>query len=435
MIAPTGRPQAPPAGLGIVVVTVFLPFASGFFLSYLFRSVTAVIAPNLVADVNLGAADLGLLTSVYFLTFAVAQLPLGILLDRFGPGRVQSRLLLCGALGALIFAVGESRDILILGRALIGLGVAAGLMAGLQAIALWFPRERLALINACYMAFGGVGALAATAPVEALLHLTDWRGLFVGLAIAMLAVSALIFLVVPDRTSGGPRGTPAQQLRGLARVYRDRLFWRLAPLVAMAAGTSMAVQGLWAGPWLRDVAGLGRTEVAAHLLVMAAAFTAGLLTAGVVAEVGRRFGLALTTVIGLSVAAFMVIEGAVLLEWTGFGYGLWAAYAFFGNMSPPLAFAALAQHFPPALTGRANTAFNVIAIFTAFAAQYVIGAVIDLWPTTAAGGYANEGYRTAFGLIVGLQLVALIWFAWPRRRSGSPGPGGGAETGRGRPGA
>ena len=415
-MTPTMSPAATTPGLARVVVAVFLPFACGFYLSYLTRAVTAVIAPNLVADLDLSATDLGLLTSAYFLTFAAAQLPIGMLLDRFGPRRVHSGLLLIAALGALIFAVGQSRDVLLLGRALIGLGVAAGLMAGLKAIVLWFPRERLALVNACYMTFGGIGALSATAPVEALLHLTDWRGLFLGIAVAVLAASALIFLAVPEKEGGTAMGAPAQQLRGLARIYRDRLFWRLAPLAATAAGTSMAVQGLWAGPWLRDIAGLGRAEVASHLLVMAAAFTLGLLTAGILAEVGRRLGLALITVIGLIVSAFLAVQAAVLLEWTGFGYGLWAAYGFFGNMATPLAFAALAQHFPPALTARANTAFNVIAILTAFAAQYVIGVVIDLWPTTPAGGYANEGYQAAFGLVLALQLLGLIWFAWPRRR-------------------
>jgi predicted MFS family arabinose efflux permease len=405
--------RAPAPAAGRVVAVVFVPFACGYFLSYLYRAINAVIAPNLVADIGLSAADLGLLTSAYFLTFALAQLPLGLFLDRVGPRRVQSVLLLAGATGALLFAAGESRDALTLARGLIGIGAAGGLMAGLKAISLWFPRERLALVNACYLAVGGLGAISATAPVEALLHLTDWRGLFTALAGGGVAASALIFLAVPEKAAEAAPGNLAGQLRGLAQIYRDRLFWRIVPLSAAAAGTSMAVQSLWAGPWLRDVAGLSRAQVATHLLVMATALTAGLLSAGLLADLGRRFGLGLPMVIGFSVIAFLAVQVAVLLELTGFAYGLWAAYGFFGNMSS-LTFAALAQHFPTALTGRANSAFNVIAILTAFAVQYVIGAIIDLWPATAAGGYAPEGYRAALGLMFGVQVLALGWFLWPR---------------------
>ncbi len=410
-------PGAAAPAAGRVAAAVFLPFACGYFLSYFYRAINAVIAPNLVADIGLSATDLGLMTSAYFLVFALTQLPLGLLLDRVGPRRVQSVLLLVGASGALLFAAADSAWALTLARGLIGLGAAGGLMAGLKALSLWFPRERLPLVNACYLAVGGLGALSATAPVEALLHLTDWRGLFTGLAGAGVAASVAIFLAVPEKRSAAAPERLAGQLRGLRQIYRDRLFWRIVPLSAAAAGTSMAVQSLWAGPWLRDVAGLSRAQVASHLLVMAAALTVGFLSAGLLADLGRRFGLALTTVIGLSVAAFLVVEAAVLLELTALGYGLWAAYGFVGNMSS-LTFAALAQHFPPALTGRANTAFNVIAILTAFAVQYVIGVVIDLWPATAQGGYAPAGYRAGFGLMFGVQVVALGWFLWfrPGRR-------------------
>lgn len=411
-----GRAVAP--GVARIVLTVFAPFACGYFLSYLFRSVNAVVAPNLVSDVGLSAADLGLLTAVYFLTFAAAQLPLGVFLDRFGPRRVQSCLLLSTALGSLLFSLGESREALIVGRALIGLGVAGGLMASFKAIVLWFPKERIPLANGCFMAVGGIGAMSATAPVEAVLQIAEWRDLFLGLAVVTSAVSALIFLAVPEKASDEPVSSLLDQVRGLRRIYSSRLFWRLAPLNCAAGATGFSLQGLWAGPWLRDVAGLDRTAVADHLLVLATAMTIGMLLTGVWAEAGRRVGLTPIAVMGIGTCVYMLAQLAIILEATSLAYGVWTLFGLTSNMNV-LAYAVLSQRFPAAFSARSNTGLNVLLFSTAFGAQYAIGAIIDLWPTTASGGYATVSYQAAFGLALAVQALAFTWFLgsarWSRR--------------------
>ncbi len=404
-----------------VVVTVFAPFAGGYFLSYLYRSVNAVVAPDLVADIGLDATDLGLLTAVYFLTFAAAQLPLGLALDRFGPRRVQSCLLLSAALGALVFALGESREMLILGRALIGLGVAGGLMASFKAVVLWFPRERIPLVNGCFMTCGGIGAMSATAPVEAVLQMGDWRGLFLGLAAVTSLVSVAIFVVVPERAGVAATASLAEQLRGLRRIFGHRLFWRLAPLNCAVGATGFALQGLWAGPWLRDVAGLGRAEVAEHLVFLAAALTLGMLLAGVLAELGRRVNVSPLWVMGLGVGVFLLVQVAILLEAVQAAYAVWALFGLFSNMNA-LAYAVLTQSFPASYSGRSNTGLNVLLFSTAFAVQYAIGAVIGLWPAAAAGGYAPESYQAAFGMALAIEVAALMWFLWAGRDGGEKSP-------------
>jgi MFS family permease len=404
--------------LGRVVLSVFLPFAGGYYLSYLYRSVNAVVAPDLVADIGLGAADLGLMTAAYFLAFAAAQLPLGVALDRFGPRRVQACLLLSAALGALIFSLAESRETLILGRALIGLGVAGGLMASFKAIVLWFPAERLPLVNGCFMAFGGVGAMSATAPVEALLGLTDWRGLFVGLAVLTCAAAALIYLAVPEKPGTLAAATLREQVRGLGQVYRDRLFWRLAPMNCAMSATAFSLQGLWAGPWLRDVAGLDRGAVAEHLLVMAGAMTLGMALSGLAADVARRYRIGLIAVMAAGIAVFMAIQVAIVLEAVSAALLVWALFGLFSNVNA-LAYAALSQHFPSEVTGRAITGFNVLLFSAAFFAQYAVGAVIEQWPANATGGYASEGYQAAFAGLLALQLAAYVWFVWPRGKAKS----------------
>ena len=134
------RPVAKdPAENRSLILRVFLPFVFGYYIAYLFRTINAVMAAPLATELGLGADDLGLLTSVYFLTFAAAQIPIGILLDRYGPRRVQSVLLAIAAIGSALFAVSDHFWMLLVGRALIGLGVASAMTAGLKALVIWFP--------------------------------------------------------------------------------------------------------------------------------------------------------------------------------------------------------------------------------------------------------------------------------------------------------
>src|SRR6516164_2954547 len=180
------------------IVLVFLPFAAGYFLSYFFRTINAVIAGQLTAELELDASHLGLMTSVYFLTFAAIQLPLGVLLDRFGPRRVQSGLLVVAAGGAALFARSDDFATLVVGRALIGFGVAGALIAGLKAIVSWFPKERILLFNGCFIMLGTLGAICATSPAASLLEYIASRGLREVMAALTAPTALIIFFVVPD---------------------------------------------------------------------------------------------------------------------------------------------------------------------------------------------------------------------------------------------
>ena len=176
---------------------IFVPFALGYYLSYVFRNINSVIAPDLIAEVGLTAAGLGFLTGAYFLSFALFQLPLGVFLDRIGPRKTETCLLLIAAMGSLFFAFAESVIELIFARALIGIGVSACLMASFKAFALWFPREKLPFTNGLVLMAGGLGAMSATAPVEFAVQITDWRSVFFGLAIlSMLGAVAIFFIEI-----------------------------------------------------------------------------------------------------------------------------------------------------------------------------------------------------------------------------------------------
>ena len=210
-----------------VIVFVLLPCAGGFYLSYLFRSVNALIADHLASEFGIGPAELGLLTSVYLLVTAVAQIPLGIMLDRYGPRRVQGALLIVAAIGALQFAYAESYRGLMVGRALIGLGVATALMAGIKAAVMWVPKERLALANGILLGLGTLGAVTATAPADIVVATSGWRTLFIGLAAVTLASAASLWLLVTGRPVA-----PSQSGEGLP----PKPSWQLH--VIAASGTS-----------------------------------------------------------------------------------------------------------------------------------------------------------------------------------------------------
>ena len=409
--------QNPPQNLPpALVFRIFLPFAAGYFLSYVYRTINAVLSPHLAADLGLNASDLGLLTSVYFLTFAAFQLPLGLLLDRFGPRRVEATLLLFAAAGAGLFAASSNSTELIIGRGLIGLGVSACLMASFKAFVVWFPAARLPAVNGWVLAAGGLGALVATAPVEAALHVANWRGVFTGLAILTVAVAAALWLAVPEQQGGGtPVGGWREQGRGVAAIFRSPVFWRIAPSSVVSQASFLAIQGLWAGPWLRDVAGLDKTAAAGYLFWVAAAMVAGFLGMGQLAYRLSRRGIPPLAVAAGGMALFMLAQLALLLKLEPL-WPLWVLFGFFGTAGT-LNYAILTQAFPPALAGRVNTALNLLVFVAAFAGQWGMGAIINQWPAVG-GGYAEPGYQWAFGLALAGQVLTWVWLWLGNRRTG-----------------
>ncbi len=393
---------------------VFLPFAAGYFLSYLYRSVNAVISTDLIDEFGLSANALGLLTSAYFLGFASLQIPVGLMLDRIGPRRTNSLLLLLAGSGALVFSMASGLASLLLGRALIGFGVAACLMSSIKVFTLWFPLERLPAMTGRMMFVGGLGAISATVPVEAALSITDWRGLFLMLGLATFVAAGLVFFVVPEKGAGGANESFSGQLKGTAGVFASPMFWKVALGTTLFQSFNMAVQGLWAGPWLVDVAGLGRQAVALHLLALGIATMFGFLFWGALAARLARRGIAPITVLIVASGFYMAVQLLLVFGASDLALLIWIGWGIFGT-SGSLAFAILSQQFPVNLTGRATTALNLLVFLTAFASQWAFGAIVNRWPLPD-GGYQPQGYSVAFGAFLALQLGGFIWMLSQRRR-------------------
>lgn len=432
MSSPSPTPSPVPLWSALAA-RILLPFAAGYFLSYLYRTVNAVIAGDLTGDPTLGgdggtggldAGALGLLTSTYFLTFAAAQLPLGILLDRYGPRRVEAALLVIAALGAIVFAMADGLTGLIAGRAMIGLGVSACLMGAFKAFRQWFAPERLPLLQGLIMAAGGLGVMTSTVPVEAALLVTDWRGVFIGLGGVTLVVCVVLFLSVPERGAEGAPEPLHQQMRGVASVFTSRFFWAVVPTAMVAQSIYMSMQGLWAGPWLRDVAGIA--EPGGVLLVTAVAMVVGHLATGALAERLARVGVPTVVPYAVGSVLFLVVVIALASGVTAAPWLLWALFGLLGT-SGVLSYAIVAQAFPAHMAGRVNTAVNLMVFVFAFVLQWGIGAIIDLWGRDDAGHYPPEAYTAAFGGTAALLTLAVGWLLWSlaaaRRQHEQPAEG------------
>ncbi len=386
---------------------MFAPFAAGFFFSYIFRNVNAVIAKDLAAEFSLSPADIGLLTSMYLLAFAAMQVPVGVFLDRYGPRRVVAALLCIAGLGSLGFALAGSYGELALGRALIGLGVSACLMGSIKAFTLWFPLERLATLNGWMIALGGLGGILATSPLEALLGPLGWRAVFVGMAAGCALSAAAIFFIVPEKPLPGAGERWGVAFARMGRIFGTLTFWRIGLPLMVCHGAYQAMQGLWLAPWLSDVGGLTRAAMAAHMFATALAYSIGSLFFGWFADFLSDRGVSRMGLYKLGVAIGVIATLSIAFDLVPAKMPLLMVYGF-TSISAALSYALLTRYFPPEMTGRVNTAANVAMFFFSFLCQFGVGVVLRMFPVVD-GRYSPDGYMLAFGLIAAAQCAVLAW--------------------------
>jgi len=391
-----------------LLLQVFLPFAFAYFLSYIFRGVNAVIFPYLERDIGITAADLGLLTSAFFLFFALIQPIQGVALDRYGPRRVQTVLLTVAAIGSALFGLCTSLPELILARVLIGIGFAGGLMAAIKVFTLWYPPHKWGLVTGFHMMAGGAGSMAATLPIQWSLSVMSWQGLFFWLAGICLLTAALLFTVVPEKPPAARVGTLREQFRVTGIVLTDGFYWRIQPLLAVQQLAFIGCVSLWIGPWLRDVGGISDTVQRADIQLYAAAATAlGFGSSGLIAGWCRRIGISDFASAGMTSVLFALVCGWLAFVPPTDPLIPWMLFGFLGAC--PIQYMPLmVSSFPPAYAGRVSTSSNLVVFLVIFAGQWAIGKIVDLWPRTAIG-YAPDGYTWAFGTLFILQLAGLAW--------------------------
>ena len=402
--------MAVPSGFGARVARCFLPFAAGYFLSYAFRTVNAAIGPDLSAELGLQSAAFGTITSAYFAAFALAQVPLGIALDRWGPRRTHAFLLLFAVAGACVFASAETILGLAVGRALIGLGVSASLMAAFKANTLYWPIERLPLANGLLLGFGGLGAASATLPVDWLLGIVDWRDVIFGMGALTAATAAAIWIASPDSPRRGGGESAASELADVGRILASAAFWRFAPLTVATHSVFLAYQTLWAGPHMRDTADMTRSEVGIGMALVTGAMAFGYPMLGALADWLRQRGVPTVRMFGVYSALFVGVQILLLLHMAGSAHALWALFGFLG-CGTILGYAVLTQSFAATLAGRVNATLNLFVFGMAFAAQAGIGGVLSAFAEAP-----QLGHRAALAIAIALQIASLLWFMLTRNK-------------------
>ena len=372
-------------------------------------SITATLSPTLTQEFQLQARDLGLLAGGYFLGFAATQLPLGTWLDRHGPKKVILGFLAIAVAGCAAFAMATSFSWLLAARVLCGVGVSACLMAPLTGYRRWLSPSSQLRANSWMLMTGSFGMLASTLPVQWLMPLAGWRPLFWGLAVLMAVSMVLIAWQVPRWDT--PQAADAPQSGSYAQVWRHPVFQRMTPIGFFSYGGMIAVQTLWAGPWMVRVAGLTPAEAATGLFVINASMLLTFWTWGMVTPTLVRRGWGAERLIAwglpLSFAAslFLIVAGPAAGA---------AALALFCVSSTFVALAqpAVGMAFPPALAGRALSAYNLVIFLGVFVVQWGVGLLIDAF--RALGWQEADAFRGALAALLVSSVVSYGYFVWAK---------------------
>jgi MFS family permease len=386
---------------------VFLAFAAAYFCSALVRAITATLSPVLTLDFGLTASDLGLLAGGYFFGFAAMQLPLGRWLDRYGPKRVILYFLSFAVVGCVAFSMASSFAWLLAARMLVGMGLSACLMAPLTGFRRWLDGPSLVRANSWMLMTGSFGMLASTLPVQWLMPLTGWRPLFWLLAILILLCMAVIAWIVPPTLMADARTSAEDNPASYAQVWRNRYFQAMTPLAFFNYGGLIAIQTLWAGPWMLKVAGYTPLASATGLFYLNACMLVAFWGWGMLAprliNRGWRAERLIAWGVPLSLLALAVnIVGASATGWIG-----WAVFCVTSSVLG-LAQPAIGMAFKPSLVGRALSAFNLMIFSGVFVVQWGIGLLVDAFQAVGLSEIAS--FQASMSVFLCCSIASYAWF-------------------------
>lgn len=399
-----------------LAVVVFLAFALAYFFSALVRAITATLSPTLTAEFELNARDLGLLAGGYFLGFSLTQLPLGRWLDRYGPKKVILAFLSVAVLGCLAFAMSESFQGLLAARVLCGMGVSACLMAPLTAYRRWFDPATQLRTNSWMLMTGSFGMVAATLPVQWLMPIWGWRAMFVMLGTMIASAMVLIALLVPkwQNAEVPPTQSPLHDDGSYRDIWRNRYFWCMTPIGFFSYGGMVAIQTLWAGPWMTQVAGWSPQEAATGLFAINLSMLVSFWLWGLVTPQLAKRGIHANRLIALGLPSSFV--ALVLLIWQGpeIGDAAAATLALYCVCSTFVALAqpAVGMAFPAHLAGRALSAYNLVIFSGIFVVQWGIGLVVDF--ARGAGLEKPAAYQVALAGFAVCSSLSWLYFVISR---------------------
>ena len=395
---------------------VFLSFACAYFISYAFRSINAVIAPELISDLHLSNTQLGFLSAAYFVGFGATQIPVGLGLDRFGPRLTEITLMVFAIVGALIFSWADDFTSLVMGRVLIGMGVSACLMSAFSGFRAWYPLERQGQLASGMLVFGTSGALMTSWPVHAALPYLGWRGVFMLMAaFSCLAIAGLYFgLPVKARTksletpTGGKKRIDATfSWASYKPILTNAFFWRIFPLGAFCYGGFIAIQTLWLGPWLTSVMEYS-SDSASQILFWfnAVLLLAYILNTALLPKLAK-YGVTTLQYLTWMVAAALVFQACAFYLRSSWVWVWWYLFAV-ACASYVLAQSLIVTYFPKSFSGRVSTTYNLALFMGAFVVQWGIGYLVDVG--IEAGWSRASAFDLALGIYLVVQVLGYLWF-------------------------
>ena len=404
-----------------MAVRVFLCFAFTYYLSALVRAITATLSPTLIPEFGLQSSDLGLLAGGYFLGFSLMQLPMGNWLDRHGPNKVILSFLVAAVLGCVAFACADSFTGLFLARILTGVGVSCCLMAPLTAYRRWFDAPTQMRANSWMLMSGSLGMLSSTLPVQWLVPLVGWRILFWAMAGMVLLSMVFIWWWVPKwETVPAPAAAKEKEppwWRVYLEVWRHPYFRRMSPLGFFSYGGLVAMQTLWAGPWLNKVSGYTALEAATGLFWINVSMLLAFWGWGMVNPWLTRHGYTANRLIGWGVPFNLLAMLGVVWGGADTGTLTWIVF-FITNTVVSLAQPAVGMAFPSHLAGRALSAYNLVVFAGVFVIQWGMGLWIDA--LLAAGWSTTAAYQGALGFFMLCSLGGYAYFWWARGDNEQP---------------
>ena len=386
-------------------VFIFFVFACGYFISALLRAITATLSPLLTTDFNLTAGNLGLLAGGYFLGFASMQIPLGYLLDRHGPKKIVSSFLLIAIIGTVAFALAQSFSGLLISRILIGVGVSACLMGPLTGYRIWFADEYQQRANAWMLMVLSMGFVFSTLPVQILLPIIGWRWIFGLIAILILIVIVLTLLFIPKwETENNNQET---RVGSLTDVWKSKFFRSTIPLGLFNYGGMVAIQTLWAGPWMVRVAGYTPLESATGLFWINVTMLFAFFIFGYILPKITKLGIESMKLmkLGLPISYLSLLVIIILGENAGaLHFTIYILTSIVLTLTQP----AVALSFPTSLAGKSLTSFNLLIFVGTFVMQWGIGLIIDF--CQFLGREEVQSFKISFTVYLIICIFSYLYF-------------------------
>ena len=394
-------------------VLVFFVFACGYFLSCLLRAITATLSPLLTSEFNLLAGDLGLLAGGYFLGFASMQIPLGYLLDKHGPKKIVSSFLLIAIIGTASFALAQSFAGLLISRILIGAGVSACLMGPLTGYRIWFADEYQQRGNSWMLMIASTGFVFSTLPVQILLPIFGWRWIFGGITILIFIVIILILLFIPSWKSKVDN-KDEKNIGSLSDVWKNKFFRSTIPLGLFNYGGMIAIQTLWAGPWMVRVAGYNPLESATGLFWINTTMLIAFFVWGYILPKITKLGLETIKLMkfGLPISYLSLLVIIISGENAGaIHFTIYILTSIVLTLTQP----AVALSFPTSLAGKSLTSFNLLIFLGTFIMQWGIGLIIDLSQYLGKGEI--QSFQISFSFYLLICILSYLFFVFNNRNA------------------